>query len=197
MNVNKVMGTAFTSSGKLMPINRGSFRYLVRHPHHNSPRKAKAIHHFTVKELKKYGLLKKKLGSFFKFAIVRNPYDRFISEYFWSPLAKNMEIKQFARFIEEIVKNESYDDNLYYDHFRPQADYFEGIKYNFVGRFERFNEDMRTIARKLNIRVSEIPHSNKSKNKQRKHYREYYDDELKEIITRIYQKDINRFDYEF
>jgi len=65
---------------------------------------------------------------------------------------------------------------------------------DFIGRFEKLEEDYATVCNKIGIPVPKLPHANKS---QHKHYTEYYDDETREIITEAYKEDVEYFDYEF
>ena len=67
-------------------------------------------------------------------------------------------------------------------------------KLDLVGRFEKFESDLKTVLTRLNISVKEIPHKHKSK---RKHYTEYYDETTKQQVANIYAADIKALDYAF
>ena len=80
----------------------------------------------------------------------------------------------------------------------PQYDWIsdknDNILVDFIGRYEKFQDDWRYICKKINISPEDLPVTHKtSKN----HYTEYYDDETREIVAEIYAKDIDYFGYKF
>jgi hypothetical protein len=65
---------------------------------------------------------------------------------------------------------------------------------DFVGRFERLQEDWAVIAKKLG--VSEVlPHARA--NPRPRHYTEYYKPETRSIIEQKFKVDIETFNYRF
>jgi hypothetical protein len=66
---------------------------------------------------------------------------------------------------------------------------------DFIGRHEMLQHDFDTICNKLNMPSIELLRANRSRH--RKPYPDYYDDETKEIVRKIYKKDIELFGYEF
>lgn len=66
---------------------------------------------------------------------------------------------------------------------------------DFVGRFERLDEDFNKIKRILNIDTSEcLPVANQNKHKP---YQSYYTPETRDLIQTLYQIDIQTFNYTF
>lgn len=70
-----------------------------------------AFQHFNWSDYKK--LLGNKIyEKYFKFSIVRNPIDRCISEYYWTPLnfgyKKKASFDQFLTEVEKILKNKRF-----------------------------------------------------------------------------------------
>jgi len=61
-------------------------------------------------------------------------------------------------------------------------------------RFENIQEDFNKICNQIGIPIKKLQHLNKSKHK---HYTEHYTNELKEIISKRYKKDIEYFQYKF
>lgn len=136
-----------------------------------------------------------------KFGTIRNPYDRIISIHMWY----NNNIFDKKILIDKINKH-AYEKftpwnpcSFYYGTFIKNN---EQLVYNsdvdFFLRFENiFNQDnMLKLCRKLNIEMSGLVHLNKNK-REDKHYSEYYDEELYDLVTKVYSFDLQLFKYEF
>ena len=87
----------------------------------------RSLHHLTAYELL-MSLRKKKFEKYYRFSIVRNPYDRLLSEYYWNPIYgigyKNGGSKKvFLEYIEKVIKKGDFFSNIYHDHFMPQYNY--------------------------------------------------------------------------
>lgn len=72
---------------------------------------------------------------------------------------------------------------------------------DFIGRLESFEHDVYAVLDKLGfgrtifgLRLKRIPHKNKGT---RSDYRDYYDTDTKEIVSKLYQKDVEFFGYQF
>ena len=160
------------------------------------------------------------LGSYFRFCFVRNPWDRALSDYSNWYHKCSADFREYIHKLRRIVNyvNENYTHDVtssfyqeYTDlvfsvfggerwvdpHFFPQYLYVYDNAgqciIDFVGRFESCQEDANKILQKLKI-DKEIPRMNSSKHLP---YVEMYDQEPKEIIEEIYQKDIEIFNYQF
>ena len=151
---------------------------------------------------------------FFKFAFIRNPYDRLISA--WKMFIQGMTnsiwkrpddmpnscFLSLADFL-EIVTDESiaygaerrtYKEIIRH-HTIPQTHPFNCLGHaNFVGRFERFEEDLGTIFEKLGLPLLQIPHWNKTTHD---HYTSYYDEKTRAISREFYREDLDSLGYEF
>ena len=64
---------------------------------------------------------------------------------------------------------------------------------DFVGRFERLEEDFQTGCDRAGIHVK-LPHLNRT---QHQHYRHYYSERSRRLIEKCYQQDIELFGYQF
>lgn len=64
---------------------------------------------------------------------------------------------------------------------------------DFVGRFENLESDFETIKEKLGINV-DLPVLNKTK---RSDYRKYFDNSSKQRVEKLWQRDIELFEYSF
>lgn len=142
-----------------------------------------------------------KFKNYFKFAFVRNPWDRAVSDWLWLMKEANRynhTLKDFLlekRFFSTI--NHSNDQNGRKDHFATQSSYiFQDGKpdIDFIGRLENLQQDFNTVCEKIGIPQQKLSHTNKTKIK---HYSEYYDNETIQIVAKKYSKDIHMFGYKF
>jgi hypothetical protein len=161
-------------------------------------RNNRSLQHLTAFELKR------ELGpiftNYYKFSIIRNPYNRLLSEYYWTPLNigyKAGETKaDFITHVANIVKNKLYFNNIYNDHFIPQYLFLYGNGKNIlvdnVFKYEDLDESIKYLKHKINI-DNDLPFLNKSKGDIVK---TYWNNRQKERIYKIYQKDFIVFNYE-
>ena len=155
-------------------------------------------HHFTMSEYLEHGYLKiEKLELYFKFGFVRNPYDRILSEFKYAKRIYSKFKSNFNGFVKRGWGNSRRHSTIK-QHIRPQYEFLYDTDgkclVDFIGRFENLQEDFNIICDKIKIPHQELPHRNKTKHK---HYTEYYDDEIREIVAKKYAKDIEYFGYKF
>ncbi len=150
------------------------------------------VRHF----LKKRELLAQ-WNRYFKFGFVRNPWDRVVSLYLRKEgiqMVDKMSFEEFVRWIQ----NRS-DTCIHPSTHKNQLDWFLDergeVAVDFIGKFENLSTDWAFISTKLGIE-QELPHANKNPSK-KKHYSEYYTDELRNIIADKFRTDIEYFDYRF
>lgn len=163
--------------------------------------------HFNCEEFRLES--EEKFETYFKFAFVRNPWDRLVSSYFhlssppdWvGTRTKNVSKYINARSVDfnSFVLLLSSDKRLQsWIHMIPQSDFIFSSgenKVDFIGKFESLNDDVYYVARKLNVDFENLPHNNKSiKNK---HYSEYYNEFSLKFVSEFYKQDIDNFNYEF
>ena len=151
---------------------------------------------------------KAEFDSYFKFAFVRNPWDRLVSAFHFlkkGGIAARDKVWASANLVEfdtfdDFVKRWLTSDNvLTWEHFKPQYRYIcdphGKLQVDYVGRFEQIEVDFDYICEQIGINV-ELPHHNET-GKEKKHYRSYYTEETKQIVAEVYQKDIEMFNYQF
>lgn len=105
--------------------------------------------HLTASEYINYRYITQdKFNSYFKFSFVRNPWDRFVSEFKFRGFDKNYSFKDFV--LRGLPKKDLYSDA--YRHIIPQYQYLYDDKGNqledFVGRFENLQSDFDVICSK-------------------------------------------------
>ncbi len=124
---------------------------------------------------------------YFKFCVVRNPWDALVSRYHWD--------KSNLSFIDWIKKYDFQQQNnwdIYTINDIPVC--------NFYIRFENLKEDIIKVCKILkitNYNLDDLPNYKSNYRNSKKHYREYYDSETQNIVYQKYKKEIQFFDYAF
>ena len=141
----------------------------------------------------RYKLLKKYWDHYFKFVIVRNPWDRKLSDFFFGK--REGIVAADIDFITYINNNHLNNDLWNSPGLEWVEDKNGDIDKNiFMGKFENLQNDFNIICDKINIPRRKLPHLNSSTHSP---YWEYYNDEIKEMVEEKYKKDIEAFGYEF
>lgn len=147
-----------------------------------------------------------RLSEYFKFTIVRNPWDRLVSAYFFLKKGGLNETNRLW-FDKELGIYDGFDDfvlnwvnetNIWKtQHFRPQVHYIidpqNRVQLDFIGYLENINEDFAMIAKRVGVR-RRLPAHNKSSHTA---YTEYYTDDARERVANVYAKDIKLLGYNF
>jgi len=150
--------------------------------------------------------------SYYKFAFVRNPWARLVSEYHYGGYSTKSTFKDFV--IKGFPPESEYTNK--YRHIMQQCEYTHNKNgdqiVDFIGKLENIQNDFNIVCNKLMISQSELPHINsspeksenvikkffsKSKNTKKKHYSEYYDTALVDHVASLYSRDLEIFDYKF
>ena len=148
----------------------------------------------TKRERLPNGVYRSIWDTYFRFAFVRNPWDRLVSTFIQKKKINYGVYGSFSSFSEFILSLPKQKLWRCDKHHRRQTDLFPLKSIDFIGRFENFEQDFNIVCDKIGIPHQELPHKNKTKHK---HYTEYYDDETKQIVAEKYAKDIEYFGYEF
>jgi hypothetical protein len=137
---------------------------------------------------------------YFKFAFVRNPFDRLVS--CWTSKVINYNFYEFEK--EEYFKMKEFENFVDYvgtldlakadGHLRLQRELIDLDNIDFLGRMENFENDFHEVCRRIHIVSGQLVNKNKGK---RTDYRDYYTPELAEKVYKIYEKDIRIFNYTF
>ena len=126
-----------------------------------------------------------KFKKYKKFCIVRNPYTRVISEYYYQFPKQKVSFEDFV--LSRLNDNER-------DHYLPQHLYFENIDYDYVLRTETLNEDFKKMSKDFSFDGTikrENKRGNGSENKMN-----LLTPKIIEKINSLYEKDFKMFNYE-
>jgi len=139
---------------------------------------------------------KENYDKYFTFAFVRNPFDWQVSLYHYmlkdrSHFQHNL-IKSFKNYGEYIEWRVNEDCKPQYLWLSENSDLESPITLDFVGKYEKINEDFNFIKNKLLIE-GDLPHTNKTT---RTHFRDYYDKKSTELMIAGFKKDFEYFNYD-
>jgi len=143
----------------------------------------------------------------YKFAFVRNPWDRLVSCYHFfcrirlsRDRVSNPCLKSWKTFIQRVVIDHEYlgvlkmsTSKSHFQAILPQVTWLRPY-IDFIGKFENVNEDWAKLLENVGLEFEPLPHVNVSVHKP---YREYYTKEIKDAVTKFYEEDIDTFKYTF
>ncbi len=189
-----------------------SWKLRRKHPPFDPTVEAVTFRHAGIASVVEAGkLTEEEVDRRFKFAFVRNPWDRLVSLYEYlhklgdgTKVRRRLlrsRVKTFPRFIESACDLDSLEPVGCYNwrgvsQANSQLDWlrYDGrMLPDFIGKFERLRADWQTACDLMGIRAP-LPHSNRTKHR---HYGEYYDERLRRLVTRRYAEEIEMFKYCF
>jgi len=159
------------------------------------PNIAKIGHgHITVTEIQPL-LDAQQWSNYYKFAFIRNPFDRFVSACAFLNRG-NLQFKEHpTQWMKAAMTRPQFRQRIL---IRPQSeqlcDESGDIAMDYIGRYEELQSSLDHILDHLNCPRVNLKSRNASDHA---HFRDYYDDELKQAVSSFYQKDCELFGYWF
>ena len=135
------------------------------------------------------------------FTVIRNPWDKVVSHYHYRVKTNQTNLRdnpiEFKEWVERTYGNQ---DVHYYDDpkmFMPQMNWITDKNGNIlvdeIIHFENLDDEFNEVLEKLGKNTT-LPHV---KSSNRGNYREYFDEETIEIVRSWFERDIERFGYQF
>ena len=141
------------------------------------------------------------------FAFVRHPYDRVISWFYYhidNDTYKSFTLNEWVKAGCKTHWRVQNGTNWAKEGLSPllQYNFIDGkSKVDYIGKFENFDEDCKTIVSDLNDRLhpehpKRITYKNIIKNKTKQIKKDVLTDESKEVIYNLFKKDFDYFQYD-
>jgi hypothetical protein len=153
-----------------------------------------ALQHLTHQYLKDHKLVKPHWDEYYKFSVVRHPYTRALSEYFWriggSKAGIGFDTTRFNNFVDKWLSPMDTDHKL--PQWRYIYDKDENCVVDYVGRFENLKKTFHFLKKKLQLKTN-LPLIHKSSNS--KQMLNLLTKSHKDKIYNLYRKDFEIFKY--
>lgn len=157
-------------------------------------------------KLFKANYINKNYIDYYKFTIIRNPWDRVVSN--WKMFCSNSGKSISKDQLNILFKKDSNTISFYEfikiiqtvnnHHWEQQIEFLKDSKENhividFVGKMENINEDFEYIKKKLNLKGQ----LNKINITNHRNYRQYYSEDELKLVNKKYKEDVLNLGYKF
>lgn len=145
------------------------------------------------KKMDYFGEVVENWDSYYKFTVVRNKYDLLVSLFYYNKDHSKRVGRKFDKFINEYVIPGKSEYGYQIDQYYLTHEKDEPI-FDFIGRFENYDEDMKKVCRQLKIpditrkdNVGRYDHSIP--------FSDYYTDDLERMVYEKFKKEIDYFGF--
>ena len=200
VHVPRAAGTSIRDT--LAPYCVGSQHYLINRllervglrVNHVGPFPKQRFRVHDTARTAKYWMPRAAYDGLFKFAFVRNPWDRMVSMF--AHIRRDTDHRRHHK----VTQLKGFEDYLKYEFRRRVTTQLEMISdrrgkiiVDYVGRFERLETDFADVCQRLGIE-SQIMHKNQS---QHEPYENYYNDHTRRLVADYFAREIEYFGYDF
>lgn len=150
--------------------------------------------HITVREIQ-VELKPEQWREYFKFAFVRNPFDRFVSACAFLNRGNPQFQLRPVEWMKVAMTRPQFRQRVL---IRPQVTQLFGsnstLAMDYVGRYESLQTSLDFILEQCSLPHVMLAVRNSSEHE---HYRHYFDDALRQQVSEFYESDLEAFDYSF
>jgi hypothetical protein len=136
---------------------------------------------------------------YFKFCVVRNPFDKTVSDYVWRTRRLRDSAPSFSEYVDALSSGASLRGIV-----PPNNDNWliytinDSVSVDFIVRFEDLEKDLtRALARTSLAWDGWLPHAKKGAVRKVGEYRRFYDSKSRLKIANLYEKELSYFKYKF
>ena len=138
--------------------------------------------------VKARSLYRSEFNDYFKFSVVRNPWDRVYSV--WWNFKQSGKTTQT---LEDFCKHLNHRSLLIPQY--TMLDIHRGVCFDYIGRFEELEKVFQFVIDKFELKIDKIPHRKKRVGKPR--YTEFYTPNSIDRVANFYHADINEWGYNY
>jgi hypothetical protein len=136
------------------------------------------------------GKLRECWDEYFTFCFERNPFDKFISDYYWNMSGRKklgVDTMPLNRWKAGAQRRSNW----------PIYARGNNILVDFVGRYETLEEDMASVCETLGLPSLDLPHAKSHHRKDHRHYSEVLNEITRKMIEKSCAKEIAEFGYQW
>ena len=149
--------------------------------------------HPPIKAIKKW-VTDAYWDDYFKFTVVRNPFDLTVSRYHWDRKFKEGKKVTSVEDFRDWVKTGNLRN---YDRLWQYAGIGDRLEVDFVIRYENLKADFDKVCGLIGIERTELGNHKSGYRNSEDNYREFYDEESKLIVQDFFSEDLQKFGYTF
>ena len=144
------------------------------------------------------------LDNYFKFTVVRNPFDRLVSWFFYKKEVGHYGEMSFKRWVMNGCEHpENWQPKI--RNLRPKplhqyqwiCDKKNKVRIDQILKFERLEQDWKTLCDRIRIPHRPLQHSNRSHFRKHKRYQRYYDREMVDFLSHRLRRELKYFGYTY
>jgi len=138
-------------------------------------------------------------SKFYKFSVIRNPFDLVVSDYHWNnnPTNKLRNNNTFDQIIKEI-EDQTFDTFRLFNFNRISSQKQKKILVDKVIKFENLNKELSEVFNYLNIPFNGKLEIFRKRSLDRGNYKDYYKSEHhKKVVLQYFYKELEKFGYQF
>lgn len=157
------------------------------------------IVHPPAEQIKSYD--ERAWDNYFKFSVVRNPWDHAVSLYYWKLKEKSILNISFKEFLLRLADTNRPDP----ERLRPPKPVTSGwelfsidnrIAADYIARFELLDQEMELLSQKIGIPIKLNVSAKNSVRDKKKSLKAHYDSEAVSLVEKIYEREIDAFGYQ-